>query len=61
MSRRRPPYYEVTKVYIVVCNHPDCGEEISRSASGEDVYTLAEAEELIAGHEQDFHPQESRP
>lgn len=51
---RRPARYEVTRVYIVVCQ--DCNEDIGRPVSGDDVRTRQEADELMRDHEAVFHP-----
>lgn len=45
--------YTVKKVYLIDCK--DCGEDITRSVSGDDVTTLQEADEYIQEHEEAFH------
>ena len=47
--------YQAVKVYIVSCDA--CNEEISRSATGEDVFTQDEVRKLIEEHHEVFHPE----
>jgi hypothetical protein len=45
--------YQVQKVYLITCR--DCNEDITRSVSGEEPETVAEADEYMREHEEAFH------
>lgn len=51
-----PPGYHIKKIYIVICGK--CNEDITRTLSGDDVTTKAEAEETARDHEL-WHAQSS--
>jgi hypothetical protein len=46
--------YCITRVYLVSCSK--CNEDITRTLSGDEPTTRAEAEETARIHEQEWHP-----
>lgn len=45
--------YEIRKVYVIICQK--CNQDITRSLSGEEPSTRAEAEEQAKDHEKVWH------
>lgn len=46
--------YCIRKVYLVSCD--ECNEDITRTLSGDEPTTRAEAEETAREHEREWHP-----
>lgn len=45
--------YLIKKIYLIICDK--CGQDITRTLSGEEPVTRAEAEERVREHEQTWH------
>lgn len=56
MARIDRERYQVMRVYEVACK--DCNEDIGRAVTGQYVTTAEERDELIAAHEEVFHPRD---
>lgn len=55
MARVKRSRYRVKKIYLIGCE--TCNEDITRTLSGFDVETRAEAEQAVRDHEAVFHPE----